>query len=279
MQGTPVSTRCVYISGRILPADEASISIRDRGLLYGDGLFETIRVQDGKCIRLARHLERLHRGASVLGFDEAISELDFGRAIGELLDANQMGEARIRLTVTRGASAGAGRITAAEGPPTVIITCDDLPAPPAPAQAVIATIRRDESSVLSSLKSLNYLPSILARMEAERAGADDAALLNNRGNVSDGTIGNIFLVKGSRLITPALSEGPLPGTVRAEVLSVAPSLGLEPVEAAVTPRDLLEADEAFYTNAIMLVRSISGIDGREFGDAGVSERIHRVLRE
>lgn len=280
MRGPQVSKRYASVCGRIVPVEEARVSILDRGMLYGDGLFETIRVRGGECVRLERHMERLRAGAEVLRFGDALDGLDFAAMIRSVLDANGLADARVRLTVTRGESAGAGRIGRSDGPPTVTITADPLTlGPPEPADVIVATIRRDESSPLSRIKSLNYLPSILARIEAEEAGADDAVLLNSRGMVSDGTVGNVFVVMGGCLIAPSLDQGPLPGTVRAAVIELAPQLGLQVIQRAVSLDELAEAGEVFFTNAIQLVRPVGSVGGRAVGVGhAIAERVREALR-
>lgn len=274
-----MSRRYATVQGCVVPIEEARVSVLDRGLLYGDGLFETIRARDGDLIRITQHLGRLSRGMQALEIREPPQASEIESAIRSLLDANRLKNARIRLTVTRGLSAGPGRLTETQGPPLWIVTCDDLPAsPPAPARVIVATVRRDEHSPLSALKSLNYLPSVLARLEAERMSANDAILLNNRGRVSDGAVGNVFVVRGDRLFTPSLENGPLPGTVRAAVLTLAPLLGLEVEETTLCPKDVLSGDEVFLTNAIQLVRSVSHIDGAALPHPrGVADRIREAL--
>jgi len=166
-----------------------------------------------------------------------------------------------------------------------VITANDLPstalrqAQDEPARVVISSTRRDELSPLSSIKSLNYLPGILALQEARAAGADDAILLNTRGYVAEGTVGNLFLVSGRTLVTPSLDQGVLPGTVRAAVIELASGIGLEVAERAVRPEELARADEVLLTNAIGLVRSVCEVDGRPIGDGKypVSKRIRRAL--
>ncbi len=274
-----MSKRYASVNGRIVPVDEVSISIFDRGFLYGDGVFETIRVRNSKCIRLNRHVDRLRNGLRVLGIAESFLDVDVEAAILELLEANRQTDARIRLTITRG-EGQPGKIGASNIIPTIIVTSDDLiDSPPEPASVIVASIRRDENNPLSFIKSLNYLPSVLARIEAEHAGFDDALLLNTRGRLSDGTVGNVFLVQGEKLITPALSEGPLPGTVRAAVIEIVRELGLEVVETAVGLRDIAETEEAFYTNAIQLVRPICSILDTRLGNGKhpVSARIREAL--
>jgi len=267
-----------YVCGDIVPIEEAKISISDRGLLYGDGLFETIRVINSQCVRFSRHMDRLHAGSHILGFGDSLNKIDFEAAIASILDANNLADARVRLTVTRGASAGPGRLGSSSEKATIIITADPLAqTAPEPARIIISSIRRDENSPLSRVKSLNYLPSILARIEAEQSGVDDAILLNNRGGVSDGVVGNVFMVKGKKLMTPPLDEGPLPGTVRAAIIHLAPELGLEAVETAIDPIQLHDADELFFTNAIQLVRPICELSGKKVGTGRfASELLHTL---
>lgn len=256
-----------YVNGRIIATEKAALSIADRGLLYGDGLFETIRVQEAVPLRLHAHLQRLSAGAHILGFGPALDSFDFPSALRMTLWANGLSSARARITVTRGPSGGPGGLLPDVGArPTIIVTVDPLPeAAPEPARVIISSVRRDQTSPLCRVKSLNYLPGILARVEAERAGADDALMLNMQGSVAEGTVANLFLARGKTLVTPSLDQGPLPGTARAAVIAVAPSLGLEVVEAAVPPADLFGADELFFTNAIALARPICEVDGRPIG--------------
>ena len=275
-----MTKRLAYVNGRILPLEDAAVSIADRGFLYGDGLFETIRVRSGKCVRLDQHLARLRTGARVLEIEGIPDKTDLERAVAALLDANALANARVRLTISRGLSAGPGILSGTAGPPTVVITADDLPtAEPEPARAIISSIRRDELSPLSSIKSLNYLPGILAIREAQAAGADDAILLNTAGMVAEGTVGNLFLVNGSTLVTPALDQGVLPGTVRAAVIELAPGLGLEVEERAVEPDELASADEVFFTNAIQLVRPVRKLNGAALGTGTypVCQRMRQAL--
>ncbi len=259
--------RFAYVNGSIVPVGQAQVSIADRGVLYGDGLYETIRVRNGKCVRFGRHIERLLHGVSVLDLGESIRHVDFARTIDELLDADGMADARVRITITRGAGAGPGRMEAASrGEPTVIVTADVLPEPRLePTRVIISSLRRDEASPLVAVKTLNCLPSVVARMEAEKAGADDAIFLNTQGNVAEGTTANVFLRVGDRLLTPSLDQGCLPGTVRAAVLEMARELGFEPDESVIEPAMLRDADEAFFTSAIRLIRPICEVGADRVG--------------
>lgn len=276
-----MSERFAYLNGSIVPIEEAAVNILDRGLMYGDGLFETIRVQNGKCVRSDRHLERLQVGAQTLKFADALSGIDLTGAVAAVCEANQLTDARVRLTITRGRSEGPGKLwPVGKSEPTVIATADPL-LPPSfdSVRVIISPIRRDETNPLCAVKSLNYLPGILARVEAEKAGVDDAVLLNTQGNVAEGTIGNIFLISGRKLITPSLDQGVLPGTVRAALIALAPELGLDIAECPISPQDIINADELFFTNAIQLVRPIREVDGNPIGSGAyeISARIFEAL--
>jgi branched-chain amino acid aminotransferase len=250
--------------------EQANVSNRDCGLLYGDGLYETIQARSGRCIRFDKHLARLRHGSEVLGLPDGINGFDISQAAFELLEANGLKDARIRITITRGVGAG----------PTIIITADPLSEfKMETSRAIISSYRRDEMSPLVGIKTLNCLPSVMARMEAEAAGADDAVLLNTQGNVAEGSTANVFVVKGNQLVTPALGQGCLPGTVRAAVLEIAPALGLEVGEDVLCQDALFEADEVFFSSAIKLLRPILNLNSRKIGSGNheVCERILKVL--
>ena len=270
--------RFAHVNGSIVAAKDAAVGIADRGLIYGDGLYETIRVRNGKCVRFRRHIERLFNGAGILGFNDSVFNVDFGGAIGELLEANGLTDARVRVTVTRGVSTGPGKMGGAgASEPTVVITADVLPESRLePTRVIISSLRRDERSPLTGVKTLNCLPSVVARIEAENKGADDAVFLNTDGKVAEGTSANIFLVFGDRLLTPSLDQGCLPGTVRAALLESAPELGLEAVECAIESDGLCEADEVFFTSAIKLIRPIYEVAGTSVGN-GRQEACARIL--
>ncbi|MHB9036127.1 MAG: aminotransferase class IV [Armatimonadota bacterium] len=261
-------THYASINGAIIAAEKATISIRDRGLLFGDGLYETIQVRSGRCIRFDEHMARLRSGAGVLGLFSGIQCFDFSHAIFELLRANNLENARVRVTITRGSGAG----------PSIIITADALPEfKMETSRAIISSCyRRDEKSPLAVVKTLNCLPSVMARMEAEVAGADDAILLNTSGNVAEGSIANVFVIMGNKLATPSLDQGCLPGTVRAAVLEIAPTLGFDVEEAAIHPDTLFEADEIFFSSAIKLLRPIIELNSKRVG-AGSYQACEKIL--
>ncbi|MFG1349029.1 aminotransferase class IV [Xanthobacter autotrophicus] len=244
--------------------DAARLSPFDRGFTLGDGLFETLRVREGAVLRLSAHLARLATGAGVLGM--ALPPLDLAAALAATAEANGLTDGALRLTLSRG-TGPRGVLPPAEPNPTLVITTAPLPAPAPPARLVIAQgTRRNDRSPLAQVKSLNYLDNILARQEAARRGADDGVLLNTRERVAETSIANVFAVIGGDLVTPPLSEGVLPGVMRAAVL--AEGAGERPL----TPEDLGRAEEIFLTSALG-IRSVAALEGRTLPGRAVAERL------
>lgn len=275
-----------YVNGQLVPEGAGAVSALDRGLLLGDGLFETMRVLGGRVLQWERHWERLHTGAQTIGIALPWTADDLRKAIGQTLHANDLSEATVRLTVTRGYLTGArGLLPPADAQPTLLIRA--TPFAPYPDRLyrngmrvmVSRTVRRNEHSPLSRVKSLNYLDNVIARQEASGKGADEALLLNSRGDVACATTANVFSVSAGRLHTPPVAAGALPGTVRALVCEgLAPNLGRVVVEETQTDESaLLNSDEVFLTNALMGIMPVCAIDGRRIG-SGIPGPVTRVLR-
>lgn len=263
----------VWLDGALVPAEAARIDPADRGFLLGDGLFETMRARAGAVLRLEAHLARLRAGAEVLRLSLPCSDETLANALDASLRANAMEDAVLRLTVTRGAG-GRGLPPPSGIRPTVLIAASPLPAQAAPVRAVIArAVRRNAYSPLARIKSLNRLDDMLARMEAVERGADDALLLNTDRRIVEATASNLFLVLDGALVTPPVSDGALPGTVREELLRH----GAE--ERPLSPDDLNRAEEAFLTNALG-VRSLVAVEGRPVGSGAlgpVARRFSEML--
>jgi len=249
----------LWLDGNIVAEEEARIAPNDRGFTLADGLFETLRVRGGKPLRLGAHLARLHAGAGALGIPIPRSDKDIGEAMGAILAANGLADGMLRLTLTRGPGPR-GLLAPVEPHPTLLLSvAANAPEPP-PAKAIIATVtRRNEFSPASRFKTLNYLDNVLARREAERKGADDAILLNSQGRLVESTIANLFLVIDGDVLTPPVSEGALPGVMRAEVID-----RLGAATAQLNPADLASASEAFLTNATG-IRALVAVDGKPIG--------------
>ncbi|MDG2530973.1 aminotransferase class IV [Caulobacter endophyticus] len=237
----------------------------DRGLLLGDGLFETLLALDGQVRHVEAHLDRMAAGCLALG----LPPLDRERARGLILAAPgeaglTSGRAAVRLTLTAG-SGGRG-LDRPEAPvPVLLASCAAAPPAGAPATAVVATVRRNEGSPASRLKTLAYLDNVLARAEARAAGADEALMLNNRGHLACASAGNLFWLEGDVLATPALGCGVLAGLARGRIMAAAGGLGLTVREVHAGPEALPAASAAFLTNSLTGVRPLVSLDGRILG--------------
>lgn len=257
----------IWLNGSIEDADRAGISPADRGFTLGDGVFETLQVRDGAALRLDAHLARLRRGASVIGL--SLPRMDYAGAVAATLEANGLREAALRLTLTRG-PAPRGVLPPANPTPTLLISAGSLPEL-TPVRLVLARVtRRNEFSPLASIKSLNYLDSILARQEAAARGADDAVMLNTQGRLAETTMANLFLVMNDALVTPPVRDGALPGIMRAEVLRA----GAE--ERSLLPGDMAGAREVFITTSLG-IRSVDEVEGRPLGDFTVATRMRAAI--
>lgn len=234
----------VWLNDGLIEAAAARIDPGDRGLLLGDGLFETIGVRDGGPRLWPAHAARLAAGAATLGLP--LPRVDLPAAIGAVLDANALRDAAVRLTLTRGAGP---RGVAPPEPctPTLLITAAPLAStPPKPLALCIARFTcRNERSPLSRLKTLNYLDAVIARREALARGFDDAVMLNTRGRGTEATAANLLALIDGHWVTPPVEEGALPGVIRGELLAVGFA-----AEAAMTAAALFEADEMLLTNSL-----------------------------
>jgi len=241
------------------------IPLTDRGLLLGDGLFETLLAVDGAVRHVEAHLDRMAAGCEALGLpepdrDEARDLIGSAPAKAGLT----AGRAAVRLTLTAG-SGGRGLDRPDAPVPVLFAAAASAPPAGAPASAIVATVRRNEGSPASRLKTLSYLDSVLARAEARAAGADEALMLNNHGRLACASAGNLFWLDGNVLATPALDCGVLAGLARGRVLAAAGGLGLEAREVRVGIQALATASAVFLTNSLTGVRPLVSLDGRALG--------------
>ena len=251
-------------------------------MLYGYGLFETMRSYGGRVFRLEAHYRRLIESAATLDIPSHLTFDGLRTAIDILLEKNGLLDARIRLTLTAGTMSELGKAN-----PSLLITVAPLTEYPTSLyergmSAITSAVRRNETSSLSRVKSLNYLDNLLTREEARRKGADEAILLNTRGMVAEGSMSNVFLVSDGRLFTPDLDSGVLPGITRAAVIELAAGADITCAEGEVEPAALSKAEEAFLTNSIMGIMPLTRIDGKPIGSGQpgpTTEAISRLYEQ
>ncbi|MGD1119345.1 MAG: aminotransferase class IV [Dehalococcoidales bacterium] len=254
----------VYLNGKLVPRPEAKISVSDHGFLYGYGLFQTLRAYNGRLFLLDKHLERLYQAAEVIGLRKKLSGIDLEKACLDTLKANKLQEARVRLTVTNGESAALPWTDPAAGPPNVVVTA--VPYTPFTTEKYaqgfnvgIASVRRMGQSVVSSMKSINYLLNVMARMESTAQGLDETVLLNGEGYVAEGGGSNIFFVREGRLVTPKVDSGIIPGVTREVVMDLAEQLDIKVTEGTVGIGVFRKCEEAFMTNALIEVMPVVAV--------------------
>jgi len=282
--------KVVSIDGQIVADQEAKISVLDHGLLYGDGLFEGIRVRAGRIFRLDQHLSRLQLGARYLGLELPFDGREQAQIVLDAVRAFGQKEAYVRLLVTRGEGPlGVDPSTCKK--PTVVCIAAEISLYSAEQRTqglsmITSSYRRPNPDVQDvAIKTLNYLGSALAKQEAKRQGADEALLLNQSGRVSEASVANIFALRGRTLSTPPAIDGCLEGINRAAVLELARELGLSVCERSLGRRDLLAADEVFLTGSGAGVVGVRSLDGRAIGRGKTGEvtldleRRHRSLAE
>jgi branched-chain amino acid aminotransferase len=260
----------VYIDGEYYPKSQAKVSVYDHGLLYGDGVFEGIRAYNGIVFKLNEHIDRLYRSAHALRLKIPLKKEEMTKIVLETLRKNNLRDAYIRLVVTRGI--GDLGLDPRKCPkPTVIIITDTISIMSSEAKekgitTMIAWVRRNSvDSTTHEIKSLNYLNSVIAKMEATANGVDEAICLDKNGFISEGVGENLFIVKDGKLVTPPSSTGALAGITAKFTINLAKSLGYEVAETNLTPFQLFTADEAFFTGTAAEVVPIREVNKRQIG--------------
>jgi branched-chain amino acid aminotransferase len=253
----------VYLNGSLVPRSKAKISVFDHAFLYGYGLYETMRAYYGKIFLLERHINRMVKSAEIIGLGRKLGGIDLVKACIDTLAANDLQEARIRLTVSNGDTDKAPWIDAG-GAPTVVVTARSYTPFSAKKYSEgfkvgIASVRRCRQSVVATLKSVSHLTSVMARMETAAYGMDEALLLNEDGYITEGGGCNVFFVKSEALLTPPLDSGILPGVTRKVVMDMASGMGIRVSEVDIKPDSLEQFDEAFVTNAMIEVMPVTAV--------------------
>jgi branched-subunit amino acid aminotransferase/4-amino-4-deoxychorismate lyase len=278
----------VFLNGDIMPLSRAFVPVDDRGLLFGDSAFETMRAYGGSPFRLWRHLERLGESCRMLRLELPLSTMEITAAVALVLEENGLGrgtDSRVRITVTGGAPAGPKGLERSGGA-TLFITARPYE-PPSTGDyqkgvaLAISGIKRNTSSPLSSMKSGNYLDSLFARQEALDRGDDDAVMLTSSGNLSEATSSNIFYVKDGELATPNAGLGFLPGVTREAVLEAAMHAEIPCRLVTEGPDNLLSADEAFLTNSMFELMPVRRIGTHEVLSCPgpLTRRLHAAYRD
>jgi len=271
----------VHLNGRLVPLADASVSVLDHGLLYGDSCFEAIRVYDGHPAFWRAHLTRLAESARLLDLPDPGSAY-WSAALAALIEANglDLDQAMVRLTLTRGAAAP-GLRPGAPPAPTCIALAVPPPEPPAASRVATARYHRIPAGCLPpAAKSGNYLPNLLSRRGAQAAGCDEALFVDDGGRYLEGTVSNLFYVDpDGRLTTPPLTAGCLPGITRDVVLAEATRLGIEIRETSPTRADLLAAREVFLSGTGYEICPITTLDGEALGRGPVTPRLAAAYQE
>ena len=271
----------IFVDGKFYNERTATVSVFDHGLLYGDGIFEGIRIYNGRVFKLKEHIDRLFCSAKGILLEIPMSHAELVKATVETCRKNKLRDGYIRLVVTRGVG-NLGLNPRSCKKPSIIIIADKIQVYPAELYSrgmdivTVPTVRNLHSALNPAVKSLNYLNNIMAKIEANNAGVEEAVMLNAEGFVSECTADNLFIVRNGELFTPPLSAGALYGITRQTVMALAGQLGLKVSEPNLTRYDLFIADECFLTGTGAEIMPVVKIDGRAIG-TGKPGKLTRAL--
>ena len=281
----------IYIAGKLVPKDDAKVSVYDHGLLYGDGVFEGLRAYGGRVFRLREHVDRLWNSAKAIWLTIPMTPEAMCDAVNETVRANNIQDGYVRLVVTRGAGT-LGLDPNKCSDPQVIIIADKIALYPPELyekglEIVTVSVQRTHPAALNPrIKSLNYLNNILAKIEGLQAGCIEALMLNHKGEVAECTGDNIFTVRGGALYTPPIDAGILEGVTRQAVIDLATAAKLEVREVPLTKHDIYIAAECFLTGTAAEVIPVVKVDSRTIGDGrpgpitrDLEKRFHALTRE
>jgi len=272
----------VFLNGQFVAEAQAVVSAQDRGFTYGDGLFETMRVFNGKPFRMAQHLERMVRGADFLKIKLPYTPKELQRFADELIGKNQMPDSVLRVTLTRGPGER-GYTPKGSGTPTLVMTVHPAlpldPDNPPQWSLVTSSFRIPASDPLSSFKTANKLVSVMARVEAEEKGADEALITNTNGEAAETAGANLFWIYHDKICTTPTGRGVLPGITRAVVLEICQVLTLPTNKRVIKPEALKNAEGIFLTQSALGVIVINSLDGERVPQSPLVEKIHRAYCE
>jgi len=277
----------IFINGLLIPQDEAKVSVLDRGFLYGDGVFETLRAYSGKIFRIDDHIKRLFCSANAICLKTPFTGNYIKESLYQTLMGNNLKDAYLRLTITRGIS-DPGLDTEGCLNPTMTIISREFSGYPEDLYrhgikaAVVSTRRIPASALNPEIKSLNFLNNIMARVEARESGAAEAFMLSTEGYVAEGTVSNIFIVKDGVVKTPPLSVGILNGVTRSLVIGLAQKNNIPLTEQQFQPEELYAADECFVTSTLYEVMPVTSINNKPVGTGhpgDISQSMLSIFRE
>lgn len=274
----------VYVDGAFYPKSQAKVSVFDHGLLYGDGVFEGIRAYNGSVFKLKEHIDRLYRSAHMIMLEIPMSKEEMIQTVVETLRKNNLKDSYIRLVVTRGVG-DLGLNPEKCSKPTIIVITDTIALHKGEAKekgvtAMISWVKRDPVDATShEIKSLNYLNSILAKIEANISGVDEAICLDKNGFVCEGVAENIFIVRNGRIFTPPSYTGALPGITAEEIAKLARKLGYEAKDKNITPYELFNAEEVFFTGTAAEIVPVREINKRTISNGKPGPITKRLMEE
>ena len=271
----------VFLNGEWMPEKQATVSAFDRGFLYGDGVFETVRVYQGHAFLLGRHLGRLAHGLSGLHIEDPYSFDEWTAHCRELITRNKVSDGILRLHITRG-TGKRGYSSMGSSTPTVVISLHDAPPvanPKTCVNIITATGILSDHDPLSTFKTANKLVNIIAMREAEQAEVHDALLLNRNGHATETAASNIFAVAENVLLTPPLASGCLGGITRGFILELAADIGIRTAQSDLPLEELLLADGLFLTNSVREIQPIGTLDGHEINQSPLTLKLQEAYRE
>jgi branched-chain amino acid aminotransferase len=274
----------VYIDGNYYPKPQAKISVYDHGLLYGDGVFEGIKAYNGIVFKLKEHIDRLYRSAHTIMLQVPATKEDMIKIVLETLRKNNLKDSYVRLVVTRGVGdLGVNPKKCVK--PTIIVITDTISLHKSGAKekgvtAMLSWVKRDPvDATTHEIKSLNYLNSILAKIEANINEVDEAICLDKNGFICEGVAENIFMVKNGDIFTPPSYTGALPGITAEAVMKLARKLGYEVTEKNITPYELFNADEVFFTGTAAEIVPVREINKRQIGNGKPGPVTKKIMEE
>lgn len=281
----------IYIAGEFCDEADAKISVFDHGLLYGDGVFEGLRIYSGKVFRLAEHVQRLYESAKAIWLEIPMTPDEMADAIDQTVAKNGLDDGYVRAIVTRGAGS-LGLDPRRCSDPQIIIIADTIKLYPQEYYdngleiITVSVIRNHPAALNPRIKSLNYLNNILAKIEGIQAGCIEALMLNHKGEIAECTGDNVFVVKQGRLLTPPLDAGILAGVTRDAVIDLAGELDIPCIEQVLTKHDIYVAEECFLTGSAAEVIPVVKVDSRTIGPGQpgpitkrLTEAFHELVRK